>query len=114
MNTLIITLAIIITVAILYGDTTFVDSEVKEKLWFKAYTIYMKVAIVLMVIIAVVPISTSTIVFAVIHVIVILNKDIALADAETKGKKWFKIYAIYMKIFAGIIIFLAIDGMRFW
>ncbi len=109
-----IILATIITIAILYGDTLTTNTETKEKLWFRAYTIYMKIAIVLMVIIAVMPISTFTIVFAMFHIIVILNKDIALADAETKGKLWFKTYVAFMRFMIAVIIFLGMDGMKFW
>lgn len=115
--------AIIITVVILCGDLMTVNTEIKEKLWFKVYSLYMKISIVLMVIITVEDIMTyismTTLslfsrVFPVIHVMVILNKDIALADSETKEKKWFKIYTMYMRISIGVLIFLVMDGMRFW
>lgn len=118
-----IILATIITVVILCGDVITVNTEIKEKLWFRLYTLYMKIAIVLMVIITIEDIityiSTTTLsifsrVFPIIHAIVILNKDIAIADSKTKEKKWFKIYTIYMRIMIGVLIFLVIDGMRFW
>lgn len=48
----------------------------------------------------------------------ILYKDIALADEKTKQKLWFKIYVIYMRISIGISIIIAVEGimttMRFW
>ena len=123
MGTLFITLAAIITIAILYGDMKFVDTEIKEKLFFKIYVIYMKIAIAIMTMLSLESIvnDTSTMemtafsgTLAVIHIIVILYKDIAFADAETKEKTWFKIYTIYMKVFVGIILILTIDGMKFW